>query len=181
MTTTSSGSSSTPAPTPAPAPAPTAASTPTTTVNQKRGGKHIRAGFNQGGSVLNDSYELKFKNSYHSSTQLREERFLSDLEKSLVASKQSISVRRFKGYLGIDRPTDEMNKDEFVQEIRASVRKFGLESFFCLPDRSGKMKFLVTSSHLFTLEDVLDEHASRLEDEPQAIVDANGTETRDSV
>ena len=173
MATTSSGSSSTPAP--------TAASTPTTTVNQKRGGKHIRAGFYQGGSVLNDSYELKFKNSYHSSTQLREERFLSDLEKSLVASKQSISVRRFKGYLGIDRPTDEMNKDEFVQEIRASVRKFGLESFFCLPDRSGKMKFLVTSSHLFTLEDVLDEHASRLEDEPQAIVDANGTETRDSV
>ena len=74
----------------------------------------------------------------------------------------------------------EMNLESFLRSVGDAVERFGLETYFYLPDTEGDMKYLPEDPHTFTLEAVLTEHKSRLV-EPAQVNDASGDETPESI
>ena len=148
----------------------------------KRGGNHPVLGNYLGGSDLNHEYKLVKKNSYKYTSQLRTVKQLSVNEGKLREERNSISTMKFDGKLELPESagSTEMDKEQFFQGVQENINFYGLQTFFFLPDSSNEMRNLVKNTHLFTLEDVINEHDSRLT-EPPAIVDSNGTETDESV
>ena len=74
----------------------------------------------------------------------------------------------------------ELTLESFLRAVGNTVERFGLETFFYLPDSSGKMLYLPEEPHTFTLEAVLTEHKSRLT-EPAAVLDKSNVETPESI
>ena len=148
----------------------------------KRGGNHPVLGNYLGGSDLNHEYKLVKKNSYKYTWQLRMVKQLSVNEGKLREERNSISTMKFDGKLDLPESagSTEMDKEQFFQGVQENINFYGLQTFFFLPDSSNEMRNLVKNTHLFTLEDVINEHDSRLT-EPPAIDDSNGNETEGSV
>ena len=57
---------------------------------------------------------------------------------------------------------------------------YGLQSLFYLPDPDGIMRCLAEESHLFTFNDVLAEHTSRVS-EPRPAFESADVETDESI
>ena len=74
----------------------------------------------------------------------------------------------------------ELNLEAFLRAVEDIVERFGLETFFYLPDTSGKMKYLPEDPHNFTLKDLIKEHETRLV-EPAPVLDTSSNETPESI
>ena len=148
----------------------------------KRGGNHLTLGSYLGGCDLDDDYCLVKPNSYKYTSQLRTLKQLSANETKLREDRNSILILKFDGKLELSSlaTSKEMDKEQFFQSVLKNIAFYGLQTFFFLPDLSKKMKSLVKNTHLFTLDDVMQEHDSRLT-EPPAILDLSGVETAESV
>ena len=74
----------------------------------------------------------------------------------------------------------ELNLEAFLRAVEDIVERFGLETFFYLPDTSGEMKYLPEDPHNFTLKDLIKEHETRLV-EPAPVLDTSNNETPESI
>jgi len=74
----------------------------------------------------------------------------------------------------------ELNMETFLRSVADIVERFGLETFFYLPDSDNVMRYLPEEPHKLTLASVLAEHQSRVT-EPAAVWDDKGDETPASV
>ena len=130
----------------------------------KRGGK-MYLGVYVGGCGLNMEYKLVSNMSYCSTFQVRTPKATATAEKTLYDSKLNTSQIKFNGNLelpaGSISGAKELDKMDFIRSLDTTVSRFGLESFFHLP-LTGEMKYLIDDSHHFTIQDVMDEHSSRL-------------------
>jgi len=70
--------------------------------------------------------------------------------------------------------------EAFLRSVADIVERFGLETFFYLPDSDNVMRYLPEEPHNFTLASVLVEHQYRVT-EPAAVCDDKGDETPASV
>ena len=118
-----------------------------------------------GGCGLNMEYKLVSNMSYCSTFQVRTPKATATAEKTLYDSKLNTSQIKFNGNLelpaGSISGAKELDKMDFIRSLDTTVSRFGLESFFHLP-LNGEMKYLIDDSHHFTIQDVMDEHSSRL-------------------
>ena len=146
----------------------------------KRGGKHPILGDSIGGASLTNDYKLSKPNPYKFTSQLRSIKQLSINESKLREERNNISTMKFDGNLELSESSSstELDKEQFFQSVNENINFYGLQTFFFLPDSSGDMKSLMKNIHLFALDDVTNEHDSRLT-EPPAIMNANGVETQD--
>jgi len=62
----------------------------------------------------------------------------------------------------------ELNMETFLRSVADIVERFGLETFFYLPDSDNVMRYLPEEPHKLTLASVLAEHQSRVT-EPAAV------------
>lgn len=88
----------------------------------------------------------------------------------------SLEMKTKKGDL-----STELDKAQFVIAIEESVRAYGLETFFYLPDLEGVMRNLSETPHLFTVQQVIDEHESRLTELFPVMDATSGLETEESI
>ena len=73
--------------------------------------------------------------------------------------QSDVTAISFKGNLEISTPTaTEYDKEEFVMALKEQVSYFGLNSLFAISDSSGTVFNSTESSHLFNLDNVIDEH-----------------------
>ena len=149
----------------------------------KRGGKHPIFGTYVGGSPLDNEYKLTQTHCYSSTSQLRTEKQLSVAESALYTQRSNTTTLKFNGKMDVKESNtaslSELNLEAFLNSVGDTVERFGLETFFYLPDSLGEMKYLPEDPHTFSLQSVLKEHNSRLT-EPSPIVDA-GVETPTSI
>jgi len=68
----------------------------------------------------------------------------------------------------------------FLRAVGEMVERFGMQSFFYLPDSLGVMWYLMEETHTFSLDQVQAEHKSRLS-EPAVVLDSAGVETSESL
>ena len=150
----------------------------------KRGGKHPIFGTYVGGSPLDNKYKLTQAHCYSSTSQLRTEKQLSVAESALYTQRNSTTTLKFNGKMDVRESNtaslSELNLEAFLTGVGDTVERFGLETFFYLPDSLGEMKYLPEDPHTFTLQSVLDEHESRLV-EPSPVNDSAGVETPASI
>lgn len=147
----------------------------------KRGGTHPILGDYLGGSKLNIEYKLIKKNSYKYISQLCNVKQLSANKTKLREERNSTSTLKFDGKLELTNSmnSNKMDKEQIFQCIQENIIFYGLQTFFYLPDLSNQMRNLVIFTHLFTLEDVTEEHNSQLT-KPDIVLDSNGVETPES-
>ena len=128
----------------------------------KRGGNHPVLGDYLGGSSLNNNYRLTKANSYKYITQVRTIKQLSNNETKLREDRNSITTMKFDGNLELSKSSSstELDKEQFFQCVNENVNFYGLQTFFYLPDSTNEMRYLIKNTHLFTLEDVIQEHDS---------------------
>ena len=154
-----------------------------TSTTIKRGGTHPIFGTYVGGSPLTIEYKLSEADGYNSTSQLRSEKSLNLAETALHAQRNDTTSLKFNGKLDVAPNTaslSELTLESFLRSVGDIVERFGLETFFYLPDSAGKMQYLPEDPHTFTLQTVLNEHKSRLV-EPAAVKDATNVETPESV
>ena len=68
---------------------------------------------------------------------------------------------KFNGCLELTKDSlsagTELDKVDFLQALRTLIGRFGLETFFYMP-LAGSMKFLISDSHHFVVDEVITEH-----------------------
>merc|ERR1740124_1351391 len=134
-----------------PTPSPIASSTTSSHPMLKRGGGHPIFGTYVGGSGLNTEYKLTSVQSYSSISQLRTEKSLNAAETSLHSQKGNTTSLKFNGKLDVTEENiaslTELNLEGFLRAVGDMVERFGLETFFYLPDSGGSMKYLPEDPH----------------------------------
>ena len=149
----------------------------------KRGGSHPIFGIYVGGSPITSKYKLSQPDGYNSTSQLRSEKSLNLVETALHTKRDDTTTLKFNGKLDVATNTaslSELTLEDFLRAVGSIVERFGLETFFYLPDTSGNMQYLPEDPHTFTLEAVMAEHKSRLV-EPAEVKDTNNVETPASI
>ena len=149
------------------------------TVTPKRGGTNYMGPFVGGAAQLPD-YTLASTSLFRSVSQIRNAKALAATEQTLHTRRDDVTVPKFNGRLDTDTTslaTTEINKTEFEDSLRSLIKRFGLQTFFHVPDSSGtSMVYLVDHSHKVTLSHVIHEHSSRLvEPSPVYELEADGT------
>ena len=135
-----------------------------------------------GGSDLNSEYALKSSNPYKLTTQLRNAKQSSQSERSLTDARTNAS--RIKFHHGkLETSTDcstEYDKEEFLTSLKEQVSYYGLQNFFAMPTSDRTMYNLLSFSHLFELQNVIEEYKSCvMQHDP--VLEANGDETQISI
>lgn len=137
-----------------------------------------------GGSALDDDYELMNVRSYKYTTQLRNPKQLASSERSLMTARNDGTSIKFNGKLelsGTTTETAELDKEQFVAALKDKVKFHGVQTFFYMPNSQGKMTSLLTDYHVFTVDEVINEHEERQLPEGAPINDRNGEELSVSV
>ena len=138
-------------------------------------------GIYQGGSELDNNYELVLMQTYNFTTQLRTPKQLSLSETKLMDARNDSSAMKFNGKLeATASDINEFDKEQFIRALMDKVRFYGLETFFFLPNSSGRMVSLMTEYHAFTVDEILEEFHSRAGTEPTPILNNPGTKTEAS-
>jgi hypothetical protein len=138
-------------------------------------------GVYQGGSELDNNYELVLVRTYNFTTQLRTPKQLSLSETKLIDARNDSSTMKFNGKLeATASDINEFDKEQFIRALMDKVRFYGLETFFYLHNSSGRMVSLMTEYHAFTVDEILNEFHARAGIEPAPILDNAGTETEAS-
>ena len=144
----------------------------------RRGGDDIH-GVYMGGAPLDRRYVSSKAKSYHATSQLRTIKASSLNEAALNKQLRDTSFLKFDGKLEVDNAdaVTELNKEEFLEAVKEVVKRYGLESFFYMPNSQDKMTNIVEEPHAFDVNTVLEEHLSRmLEPDPIMSTDAGGVE-----
>jgi hypothetical protein len=94
-----------------------------------RGGEHKTHGIYIGGGKIRDDWELP--GQYRFTSQRRDKKYVSKIERNLIARRDNIHARKFEGTLenGSDK---ELDKDQFIRALILKVREHGHESFFAI-------------------------------------------------
>lgn len=138
----------------------------------KRGGVHFTYKLFIGGSALNDEYRMVSKRGYKYTTQLRNARSSQSIEKALMSARNDSTYIKFNGKLEVSSATTEaaeLDKEQFISALKDKVNFHGLQTFFYMPDTTGKMTSLMDEYHALTLEEVIAEHSSRQLPEPVTV------------
>ena len=144
----------------------------------RRGGDDIH-GVYMGGAPLDRWYVSSKAKSYRATSQLRTIKASSLNEAALNKQLRDTSFLKFDGKLEVDNEdaVTELNKEEFLEAVKEVVKRYGLESFFYMPNSQDKMTNIVEEPHAFDVNTVLEEHLSRmLEPDPIMSTDAGGVE-----
>ena len=145
-----------------------------------RGGLHPIYGLLfMGGSDLNSEYALKSPNPYKLTTQLRNAKQSSQSEQSLMNARTNASKIKFHGKLETSPDcATEYDKEEFLTCLKEQVSYYyGLQIFFAMPTSDGTMYNLLSFSHLFELQNVIEEYESRIV-QHDPVLEANGDENK---
>lgn len=147
----------------------------------RRGGIHPVYGVFLGGSAMKDDYRLSSPD-FHCVSQLRSIKQLQIIQNTLEQARNSLTSIKFHGNVEIDdaKATTELDKNHFVKKVEQLVETYGFQGFFYMKAMDGSMVSLLSHSHLFTLKDVLTEHANRLAPHVP-ITDESGVEMASSV
>jgi len=98
--------------------------------------------------------------------------------------RNNTTTLKFNGKMDVKEANtaslSKLNLETFLWAVEDIVEKFGLETYFYLPDSSGVMKYLSEDHHTFTLPLVLDKHKFCLI-EPAQVLDSAGDETAASI
>ena len=127
-----------------------------------RGGIHPSIdGVYLGGCALNNNYELIEAKSFKFIAQCRN---LKQQQTNLhtIESAMNDSTPKFNGKLELSENSSELDKDKFFDQLKHLVCLYGLQNFFYLPNSQGSMTYLLDDSHLFTLDQVVQEDYQRL-------------------
>ena len=134
----------------------------------ERGGKHDRYGIYIGGSGLDHAYTLSNQTrSYRYSSQCRNTKSISKIERGFNEDRDSTSILKFNGKLMRSSGEEtELHKEKFIETIEDLVREHGEQTFYYLTSKDGpsKMVNLTEHHHEYTVEDVINEYESRLLD-----------------
>ena len=122
-----------------------------------------------GGAPLEIDYSLaSTSNAYKSASQLRNIKVCTTNENYLHKRKDETTSLKFDGKLDTSSSSTsktELDKKQFIHALRDLVQRFGLQTFFYMPNSNlTGMISVVTDSHLVTLEAVIQEHKDRLND-----------------
>ena len=149
----------------------------------RRGGNDFM-GLYVGGAPLDDIYRLiTTEESFKCALQLRNAKTLLGIESDLRKALSASSSLKYDGKLKLEPSelsTKELDKEEFLLAVDEAVMSYGLHSFFYLPSSEGIIKYLAEEPHLFTIEQVMQEHESRTS-EPEPVLDDNDEETTASI
>ena len=150
----------------------------------RRGGKEW-LGLYMGGGPLTCEYELDHDNDigsfYHCALQLRCPKTLLKIESDIKKLQLDPKTSKFNGKLKLassETGNSELDKEEFLLAVDDAVTSYGLQNFFYMK-HEGKMSYLVENPHLFTVQEVIDHHLSRMK-EPAKVLQ-NNKETDASV
>jgi hypothetical protein len=117
-----------------------------------------------GGAALTEDYELEESGygtlSYE--TQRRDPKSLRYTEQALQERIRSTTDLKFGGKLTIEDGAKEYDLEKFCEVAKEGVREHGLEPLFYCIDSEGKMRNIVIDKHRFSYEEILKEHAERL-------------------
>ena len=148
-----------------------------------RGGTHYSYGVYLGGSALTITYTLAGPSSlnFRSINQTRAIRVVTAIEGALNKRRDEITSLKFNGKLdtNISATLTELNKTSFEFELSRLIANHGLQTFFYVPSSgTPDMIFLPDHAHKITVQNVIDEHNSRML-EPSAVneVDSSGNPT----
>ena len=156
---------------------------PDNTVIPRRGGNDFMGPY-VGGSPIDSTYQLlTSEESFKCTLQLRNAKTLLGIESDLRKSSASSTSLKYDGKLKLDSSditAKELDKGEFLLAIDEAVMSYGLQTFFYLPDQTGTIRYLAEEPHMFTIDNAMSEHDSRMI-EPSPVVDDNDEETVDSI
>ena len=130
-----------------------------------------------GGAPLDRRYIRTRAKSYRATSQLRTIKSSSLNETALNKQLRDTSFLKFDGKLEVDNAdaATQLNKEEFLEMVKDVVKRYGLQSFFYMPNSQDEMTYIVDEPHAFDVDTVLAEHLSRMnEPEPITTVDAGG-------
>ena len=149
----------------------------------RRGGSDFMGPY-VGGTPLDENYRLlTTEESFKCALQLRNAKTLLGIESDLRKALATSTILKYDGKLKLgetESSAKELDKEEFLLAVDEAIMSYGLQSFFYLPNKEGNMTYLAEEPHLFTIEQVMDEHASRL-NQPAPEVDDNDIETVTSI
>lgn len=149
----------------------------------RRGGNDFMGPY-VGGAPLDESYQLvTTEESFKCALQLRNAKTLLGIESDLRKALSASTALKFDGKLKLEASeaaSKELDKEEFLLSVDEAIMSYGLHSFFYLPNNEGVMKYLAEEPHLFTIEQVMSEHSSRLI-EPLVELDDNNDEIVTSI
>lgn len=136
-------------------------------------GFHVNFGYYLGGSALQRDYKLSDPiDAYSFASQLRNLKTLPGIEQSLLDRRNDATTPKFNGSVATSpTATAELDQKAFLRRVKDTVQVYGFHSFFYLPDPNDAtaMLYLPESIHHFSVQDVIDEHSSRLTLEPSPI------------
>ena len=137
-----------------------------------------------GGSPLDNTYQLiTSEESFKCALQLRNAKTLLGIEYDFRKSSASSTSLKYDGKLKLDSSevtSKELDKEEFLLAVDEAIMSYGLQTFFYLPDQTGTIKYLAEEPHMFTIDQIMVEHDSRMI-EPAPLLDDNDEETVDSI
>ena len=132
----------------------------------KRGGKSRLYGVFMGGGTLDEFYNLNRRAIFKTAFQIRGPKAMQSAQKVLFDFKTDDTKVKFDGKLEIPKESTllgkELDKADFLRELKSTIRRFGLESFFSMPI-NGKMLSIVDEPQHFTVNSVTTEHEVRME------------------
>ena len=140
-----------------------------------------------GGVPLTDAYHLSSEyEPYQCALQLRTEKSLLAIESAIRTMGTDSKTLKFNGKLEIktkDLAADELDKEALLLTIDDLVQAYGFQTFFYLPGKDGLMKYLIDEPYFFSVEDVLNDHKSRLTEPDSVLLDENDltSKTQESV
>jgi hypothetical protein len=130
---------------------------------------------------MDSNYNL-INPDFHCVSQLRTIKQLQNIQNSFEQARDNIAGIKFHGNLEVDelKATSKLDKKNFVERVELLVNTHGFQTFFYIKGADGAMYSLLTHSHLFTLETVLQEHRSRAGPHVP-VYDSSGCETQESL
>jgi hypothetical protein len=103
------------------------------------------------------------KACYRFSTQRRDERSVSKLERGLTDARDKTTTLKFNGTLELEmkKGTEhELDKEQFVRTIEQLTREHGHQYFYAI-EQGGVIFYMLKDQHLFSVEDVISSHKFR--------------------
>jgi len=146
----------------------------------KRGGFDATFGAYMGGGTMDSSYKI-VSSEFNCVSQLRSIKQLQIIQSTFDQACDNTTVPKFHGNIELEdsKLSTELDKKNFVKKLDRLVEAHGFQGFFYSKVSDGKIYSLLTHFHLFTLNDVIQEHRDRSSPHV-AVVDLAGTETAES-
>ena len=133
----------------------------------RRGGKHRFGPFLGGGTLDNDYTISSSAQKFKFTTQLRDRKSVSNIERTLMAARYDASEKKFDGRLEF-KPTEatigEYDKETFIKVLKDKVNYHGQQSFYHLATPNGDVLYLLEKSnaHAFTVKEAIAQHIVRM-------------------